>query len=174
MKIELKTDRLTLVPMELKYLESTHSYAGDKETTRFMMFLPNDSLEETKAFIIRCQEQWASDNQTSFEFAIIYEGKHAGGISLDLMENNTAELGWIINKDFQRKGIATEAARKLIQFAKDELHVKKFIAHCDTENIPSYRTMEKLGMCRLSESGGRKNKGSDEERREYLYEMKFA
>lgn len=174
MKTELKTDRLTLVPMELKYLESTHSYAGNTENTKFMMFLPNDSLEETRTFVLRCQEQWASDNQTSFEFAILCDGKHAGGISLDLLENNSAELGWIIHRDFQRKGIATEAATKIIQFAREELKVKKFIAHCDAENVPSFRTMEKLGMHRVSESGGRRNKSSDEERREYLYEMKFA
>ena len=171
MQIQLKTNRLTLVPMELKYLKSTHSYAGDTENTKFMMFLPNDSLEETEAFLRRCQEQWASDNQTSFEFAILYDGKHAGGISLDLLENSSAELGWIIHRDFQRKGIATEAATKIIQFAREELKVKKFIAHCDAENVPSYRTMEKLGMHRVSESDGRRNKSSNEERREYLYEM---
>lgn len=33
--------------------------------------------------------------------------------------------------------------------------------------------MEKLGMVRMGCNGGRKNKSSDEERKEYLYELKI-
>ncbi len=40
----------------------------------------------------------------------------------------------------------------------------RFIAHCDSENIGSYKVMEKLGMSFVSCSEGRKNKASDEER----------
>lgn len=54
---------------------------------------------------------------------------------------------------------------------KRKIKGKKIIAHCDTENVPSYKTMEKIGMHRVSESGDRKNKYSDEERREYIYEL---
>lgn len=52
------------------------------------------------------------------------------------------------------------------------LSVKKFIAHCDSENIASWKTMEKLGMKRVSCTGGRYNKiAPTEERKEFLYEM---
>ena len=50
--------------------------------------------------------------------------------------------------------------------------VTHFYAHCDTENYGSYKTMEKIGMVRTDEYGGRKNKNSDEERREYQYEIR--
>ena len=51
------------------------------------------------------------------------------------------------------------------------LGIKHFIAHCDTENAPSRRVMEKLGMTLKDEYGGRKNKLSEEERREYLFRL---
>ena len=42
----------------------------------------------------------------------------------------------------------------------------------DSENIASWKTMEKLGMKRVSCTGGRYNKiAPTEERKEFLYEM---
>ena len=67
-------------------------------------------------------------------------------------------------------GYASEAAAALLSFAEKELGIKHFTAHCDTENTASRRVMEKLGMKLSDEHGGRKNRLSDEERREYLFE----
>lgn len=47
----------------------------------------------------------------------------------------------------------------------------RFIAHCDSENTASRRVMEKLGMSLREISHGRKNRSSDEERDECLYEL---
>jgi len=99
---------------------------------------------------------------------------HAAAISLYPDETReTAELGWITNKAYWGHGIAFEAVQAVLRFAADELHIHRFIAHCDTENTASFRFMEKLGMTRIAEYGGRHNKGSDEERREYEYELKI-
>lgn len=45
------------------------------------------------------------------------------------------------------------------------------IAHCDRENIASYKTMEKLGMVRTGEWGGRRNKSASQDSYEYQYEL---
>jgi RimJ/RimL family protein N-acetyltransferase len=52
--------------------------------------------------------------------------------------------------------------------------VKHLIAHCDAENIASYKVMEHLGMHLTSRSFGRKNKSSDEDREELMYEMQLV
>ncbi len=65
-----------------------------------------------------------------------------------------------------------EAARAAVVWAKETLSVSRFVAHCDSENIASWKTMEKLGMKRVSCTGGRFNKlNPTEERDEFLYEM---
>ena len=48
---EIVTPRLTLRPIGMGDLETTHAYASDRENCRYMMFLPNDTLEETRQFI---------------------------------------------------------------------------------------------------------------------------
>ena len=44
-------------------------------------------------------------------------------------------------------------------------------AHCDAENRASQGVMRRLGMTLVDDAGTRKNRGSDELRREYLFEL---
>ena len=41
----ISTPRLTLRPVCLEDLEARHTYSSDPENTRFMVFLPNESIE---------------------------------------------------------------------------------------------------------------------------------
>ena len=68
-------------------------------------------------------------------------------------------------------GKALEAARALMDYAHSAWGFKRFIAQCDSANESSYRLMERLGMRRISCTGGRKNRSSDEERQELTYEI---
>ena len=171
-KLEIKTQRLVLTPLNTGFLDSTHEYAGDIDNCRFMCNLPNANKEETQAFLLECEQEWAKKEPEFFEFAVIYENNHIGAVSASIdSEQNCAEIGWIINKKYWRHGFATEAAKALIGYLSADLLVTEFIAHCDSENAPSYRIMEKLGMIRTGEWGGRINRSSNKERREYEYRL---
>ena len=171
--MEIKTSRLCLRPLGMKYLASTHEYSSDREATKYMMYLPNDTIEETAGFLKNVDAEWGKDKPEFYEFTILFHEKHIGATSLYLDESGTTgELGWIIHRDYWRQGIATEAAKALIKYSVNALRVHHFIAHCDSENIASYTVMEKLGMVKVQCSEGRKNKSSDEQRKEYMYELK--
>ncbi len=228
----LKTERLTIVPQSLKYLQSTHEYASDRQNMRFMLYLPNDTIEDTKNFLARAEEEWNSPAQRDFECAILRGGEHIGGISVTLsgpavfgqeklpvgaaastnngrpttaaasitpaqssesaastnngrptiaaanapaQSNTSAELGWCLKKSAQGSGVAQEAAAALIQWTNKTFGVTRFIAHCDSENIASWTTMENLGMKRVCQTGGRRNKlAPEEEREEFTYELELS
>ncbi|VEU82827.1 GNAT family N-acetyltransferase [Acholeplasma hippikon] len=166
--MKLHTERLTLVPLGIKYLESTHEYSSDKDVTKYMFF-HNENIETTAAFLIGVDLAWNQFPITYYEFAILFENKHVGAISL-YIEDDRAEIGWILNKKYWNRGIISEAAFKMVEFAKS-LGLKKLTANCDSENIASYKVMEKIGMKRVSDSGKRKNFHADVETIEYQYEM---
>ena len=63
-------------------LETTHAYSSDKDNTKYMLFLPNESIEETKEFLEECQQQWHKQKPDYYEFAVIADGKHIGGIGV--------------------------------------------------------------------------------------------
>ncbi len=168
----LKTKNLEIVPLTLDFLDTAYEYSSDRDL-RYMLFLPQDSIEETKTFLSESEAEWQKKNPKNYECAVLCNGVHIGGISLTLDEKNeTAELGWCLGAKSRGNGYALEAAVAIVHWAKEKLSISKFIAHCDSENAPSWMTMEKLGMKRVSCSGGRFNRATPkEERKEFTYEL---
>ena len=168
--MEIRSKRLLMVPLGPQFLLSTHEYASDLDNTRYMMYLPNEDIEMTQDFLDKVHAEWQKTNPSFYEFAILLGDIHIGAVSIYMNKDNyEGELGWIIHKEYWGNGYAVEAASSIIKFAIEKLHVKRLIAHCDSENISSYRVMEKLGMVLVHKSKGRKNKSSDEEREEFMY-----
>ena len=171
--MRIKTERLTLRPLCMADLEATHAYASDLENTRYMVFLPNETREETERFIREAEAQWRSDAPERLEFAILREGGQIGGMTLFFLGESAAELGWILDKRHWGQGYALEAARGLIESARGQWGIRRFIAQCDSENEASWRLMERLGMRRVGCEGGRKNRSTNEERQELTYEIVY-
>jgi RimJ/RimL family protein N-acetyltransferase len=170
--MEIQTKRLVLRPIGMQDLKTTHTYSADKENTKYMAFLPNESIDETKDFLEKCENEWHKDQPCFYEFAVVADGNHIGGIGVYLHNaNDTAELGWILDKKYHGMGYATEAAGAVIGFAEDRLSIKHFVAHCDWENRASQNVMSKLGFFCAGCANGRKNRGSSEERKEMTFEL---
>lgn len=169
-KIEIVTNRLLLKPLGSEYLQTVNKYAMDYENTRYMCYLPNKTEEETKAFLSSVDSEWQKEYPEFYEFAILYHNRHIGAVSI-YFKNGIGELGWIINKKYWGNGFAYEAAEALVKYFFANMGTAHFIAHCDTENIASYKVMEKLGMVRTGEWGGRRNKSALQDSFEYQYEL---
>lgn len=168
--MELITERLVLRPLALADLQTTHEYASDKDTCKYMIFLPNKTIDETAEFLQAVERNWNAEKPMSYEFAICLDGRHIGAISIACESESVGEIGWILNSAYHGRGYCTEAATALVSFAKATLKLSKLVAHCDTRNVASYRVMEKLGMRRVGES----NREYFDERgiaREYEYLM---
>lgn len=168
--IVISAERLTLTPLGSEYLETVNVYAMDYENTKYMCRLPNEDVEETAHFLAGVDAEWAKEKPEFYEFAMIYQSRQIGAVGI-YFEDGIGELGWIVNKRYWRKGFAYEAAKALVAFFTKHMGTTHFIAHCDTENVASYKVMEKLGMTRTGEYGGRRNRAASEDSLEYQYEL---
>ena len=65
-----------------------------------------------------------------------------------LPEIDLPEVGYRYLKEYWGRGIGTEAAEACVEFARDDLKIKKLVALIIPENIGSIRVAEKLGMTR--------------------------
>ncbi|MBZ0303706.1 MAG: GNAT family N-acetyltransferase [Anaerolineae bacterium] len=72
----------------------------------------------------------------------------ANGAAPQAVVSSTAEVGlyWACDPAYRQRGIATEAARALIDYAFDHLHIKRIIATTEYDNLASQGVMRKLGM----------------------------
>lgn len=67
--MELKTERLCLKPLGMQYLESVHEYASDIENTKYMMHLPNETIQEITDFLQNTENEWKKAGPGFYEFA---------------------------------------------------------------------------------------------------------
>jgi len=65
-----------------------------------------------------------------------------------LPEIDLPEVGYRYLPAYWGRGIGTEAARACVEFAREDLKIKKLIALIMPENIASIKLAEKLGMSR--------------------------
>ena len=68
---ELHTARLVLRPLGPADLDAVHRYASDRALTRYMLFLPNETREETAAFLRDAAAQWEKEKPSAYEFGVL-------------------------------------------------------------------------------------------------------
>jgi RimJ/RimL family protein N-acetyltransferase len=98
----------------------------------------------------------ASFDREGFSFFAAYlrdTGDFIGTIGLQTMRDvvpnlpqPAVEIGWRLTQSAQGKGLATEGARAVVDFAFNNLGLNEVVAITAIPNQPSRRVMEKLGM----------------------------
>lgn len=142
MNRKIETKRLILRPLTVKDAKDVFEWVGDPVVNRFMPYPVYKSVAQA--------EEWISslgEAENEFGFCLKETGKviGAGSITFD-PERNAYELGYNINRAFWRNGYATEAARALIQWARQELGAREFCCNHATANVASGRVIQKCGF----------------------------
>ncbi|MCP4143768.1 MAG: GNAT family N-acetyltransferase [bacterium] len=142
----LNSDRLTLREFKDSDLEAVHSYGSDIEVVRYMEWGPN-SRTDSEDFLARAKAELLKGPRAIYEFAVIETATDEliGGIGLHT-KGFQAMLGYCYARPAWGKGFATEAAQLLVDYGFNTLGLHRIWAKCDTENIPSIRVLEKIGM----------------------------
>jgi RimJ/RimL family protein N-acetyltransferase len=60
----------------------------------------------------------------------------------------TWELGYILSPAYQRQGYASEAVGALLNYAFSTVNIHRVVAHCNPQNLASWKLLEKLGFQR--------------------------
>lgn len=100
-------------------------------------------------------EEWIGEHDVDYEngasatFAITMRqtGEFIGAIGLTIHSHNQhAEMGYWLGVPFWNCGYMTEAARSVLEFAFETLHLNRVYASHFARNPASGRVMQKIGM----------------------------
>ncbi|MFA7055457.1 MAG: GNAT family N-acetyltransferase [Acholeplasmataceae bacterium] len=173
----IASKRLILRAYTIKDVDDVHYYASHEDIAKYTLWGPN-TYEETVNFVEEIIQKFYQEKpMTHLEYAIEYESKMIGGVSIHLhLDKNEGEMGWILNPNFHHLGIATEAAEALKQYAQKKYNLHRILATCDARNKASIKVMMKLGMTKVkTDINARKNKENNEyEFDELTYEVILA
>ena len=149
----IETERLLLRPFLLSYAADVFEYLEEPAVHCFACMKLN-SLEEAQ------EEMQKRINETEYYFAIVLKEENkvigeidaypeAGEPHADENEpKDTFSPCWMLNKDYQGKGYAYEAAHAFFDYLFKEKGARRIYAFTEDYNLASQHLCERLGMRR--------------------------
>ncbi|GAB2942385.1 hypothetical protein GCM10027048_03700 [Hymenobacter coalescens] len=109
-------------------------------------------MKDAQNFIRAINENVQRDESIYWGITLGDDKKLIGTICLYSFskDNTTAEIGFELLPDFQRKGIMQEAAQKVVDFGFKDIGLNSIEAYSHFENQESTRLLERLGFNRES------------------------
>ena len=144
----LETERLKLVKISPEHADDMYSYSCDPDVTKYLTWSCHSSVKETERYIKLLQKKYTAGIFNDWGLIHKDSGKFIGtcGFTSFDYEKNTAEIGYVLAKDYWGMGLAAEAARCVMEFGFDSFGLSGFCAKCMEGNDASMRVMQKVGM----------------------------
>ncbi len=144
----LQTNRLILRRMQRSDSRDMFEYARDPAVTRFLTWDPHPDEAYTRRYLTYVASRYKAGEFFDWSLILRTENKMIGtcGFTRIDCKNHLGEVGYVLNKNYWGRGLATEALQRVIQFAFEVLKLGRVESRFMEGNIPSKRVMEKAGM----------------------------
>ena len=144
----IDTGRLILRRFTLDDLPAFYQLCSRPEIIRYAQSTPLASMEEARAFMLAAPFQdYATYGYGRFACVWKDSAEVIGFSGLKYVpEIGDTELGYRFLPEFWGRGLATEAGRASIEFARADLGLSRLVAMVHPDNLASARVLTKLGF----------------------------
>jgi RimJ/RimL family protein N-acetyltransferase len=161
MNLKLHTERLLMTPLAPTDLDLALEMWTDPEVVKYVCELMNkDTIGKemsnwTKRGGNGCIGIWCiSDRETGEKYGsamllsmpVDRDDTDYSLVVPDRMPDGDVEIGYFLKRSAWGHGFATEACKRLLQFAFQETPLNEVVASFDVENVASKKVLEKAGL----------------------------
>ncbi|XUU59828.1 GNAT family N-acetyltransferase [Erythrobacter sp. HA6-11] len=139
----LETERFIMRPLVREDAAALFPTLSDPEQCRYLWQGAFESIEALADWL--CDPEWNGRSWAAMDRA---SGEFAARIVAVPTSERQSEVGYMVVKDAQSGGIATECTKQLMQYLFEEEDHHRITASTDPRNIASNRVLEKLGFRR--------------------------
>jgi len=146
--MEVLSDRLQLVKLELNHVKDFYKYRSDAETNKYQGWIPY-ALEDCSHFIKNKIATQINTPNTWYQLAILKNdtSELIGDVGIHFLEDeHQVEIGCTLNKEHHGMGYAQEALTGVISFLFNDLNKHRITASVDPDNLASIKMVKKLGF----------------------------
>lgn len=145
--ISLETERLVLNPILANQLDTLHQILIDPFVRRYLCDDKVLSLQEVEEMLTQSSKQFEAERSGLWLIETKQKPEVIGVAGLwYFFDEPQPQLLYALLPKATKQGYATEAARRLLDYAYTELGYSDLIASCDPPNLASQRVAERLGM----------------------------
>ena len=144
----LRTERLILRPLHLADAAQIHLLRSNEEVNKFLDRKVSTGVEDAEAHIRMIENLNKEKKSVTWAITLKESTTLIGSICFWNFNNmhETVELGYEMLPEFQGKGLMIEAAKRVIQFAFEQMNVQSITAYLLKENLRSVGLLEKLNF----------------------------
>lgn len=146
--IDIVGDRVVLRKFKLSDAPMIYeAWTKDERVAKYTSWYAHQNIEDTKAYVTYMVSR---NSLSDYNWIIELDHKIIGNINVCYSDEETeiAGISYALAYDYWGNGYITEAVRILLKFLFESVHYRKIIAGCDSENIGSWKVLEKVGMKR--------------------------
>lgn len=145
----IETERLILRKFEMSDANDMfENYCKFEEVARYVCWKAHEDVECTKKYLANVVLPEYRNNFT-YRWAIVLKEINQVIGCIDVVKKDmnakSAEIGYVLGKNFWGQGIMPEAGKAVISYLFEQGFVRIWAVH-DIENPKSGRVMQKLGM----------------------------
>lgn len=145
---EVETERLLLRKLHLDDAEDMFRYASDQEVTRFLLWEPHRTIEDSRTAIRSAMED--HENGRVRSWGVVHKADQrligTAGFQWWRPDSASAEIGYLMSRDYWGRGLMPEAVRAVLQFGFERMKLNRIEARLIPDNVASVRLLEKVGM----------------------------
>ncbi len=141
----LELSRLRLRRPRPSDADAIFEYGSDPEVARYADWPVRTRIDGLADSLRARGERWESGEDFYWVITLLGEDRAIGGISC-CVENDSAEVGFLLNRRHWGQGHATEAAKAVVGWVLALPTLRRVWATCDAENLASARVLEKVGF----------------------------
>jgi ribosomal-protein-alanine N-acetyltransferase len=149
----ITTERLTLRPFVEQDADPLYHILAQEGV---LCYFPNPEPpppDRIERFVSHQIKHWEDHGFGWWAVELRTEQKLIGWNGLQyLPETDEIEIGYLLNRDYWGRGLATEGARPGLRFGFETLGLERIIALTHPENVASQRVIAKLGMAFTNEA----------------------
>jgi RimJ/RimL family protein N-acetyltransferase len=148
----VRTARLSIRPATAADLDATWAFRQLPEVCEWLTDAPADRAAYAEIFLV--PDRLASTLVVELDGAVIgdlmlrIQDPWSQSEVADQAKGVQAELGWMLAPEHAGRGYGTELAAELLRICFEDLGLYRVTALCFTDNEPSWRIMERIGMRR--------------------------
>jgi RimJ/RimL family protein N-acetyltransferase len=145
LELRLKTPRLTLRRFLPSDAPRVAEIASNWNVARMIRLAPYpQTVEEKRAWLVSHEAEWLAGE--GYRFAVIEDGRLIGCVDIDELASGLNGIGYWLDEAAWGRGIATEAAAAVRDFALGALGLQRLTSGHAFDNPASGKVLEKLGF----------------------------
>lgn len=145
----LETERLIIRPIKKEDLDSVFEYCSDPLVCENVTWNAHQTKEDTQSFFEYAFKNYQENNPEPLGICLKENpNKVIGtcGFAITSRKNKSAEMMYVIGRNYWGKGYMTEAAKEVLKVAFEKFNMVRVVARCLTFNAASEKVMQKMGM----------------------------